>query len=97
MLIIVRPPSQWSANIVKEAFNLVDEKLIPVSNGVTDLFLNYSRTNKASNGPIVFFGRLTYTKGVDTLIEALNLVKERNTANNYSGSWRYGAKSERSG
>ncbi len=70
------PPSQWSANMVQRAFNLNDKKLIPISNGVTDLFLDYSRTKHASNGPIVFFGRLTYTKGVDTLIEALHLLKE---------------------
>lgn len=65
------PPSKWAARIVGEAFNIPKERLHPVPNGVPQEFLNYQRKPEANEGPIVFFGRLSKTKGVDTLIEAL--------------------------
>ena len=68
------PPSKWAARIVGEAFNIPEERWEPVPNGVPREFLNYHRKPEAQKGPIVFFGRLTKTKGVDTLVEALNLL-----------------------
>ncbi|SMO32239.1 glycosyltransferase family 4 protein [Gracilimonas mengyeensis] len=68
------PPSQWAAEMIGKAFNIPRERLQPVHNGVPDEFLNYHRKPEAQQGPIVFFGRLTKTKGVDTLIEALSLL-----------------------
>ncbi len=68
------PPSQWAANLVGKAFNIPEERLQPVPNGVPTEFLNYHRTSDAEEGPIVFFGRLSKTKGVDTLIDALSHI-----------------------
>ena len=68
------PPSQWAANMVGKAFNIPKERLEPVPNGVPTEFLNYYRTSNAEKGPIVFFGRLSMTKGVDLLIEALDHI-----------------------
>lgn len=70
------PPSQWAAEMNMDAFNLSEDKIIPVANGVPDLFLDYTRSDNAADGPIVFFGRLCRSKGVDTLIEALHLIND---------------------
>jgi len=70
------PPSKWAGSIIKEAFNLQEDKIFPVYNGVPDEFLRYHRDISAPKGPAVFFGRLTHTKGVDTFIDALALLKE---------------------
>lgn len=69
------PPSRWAATIVGEAFNIPDERLCPVPNGVPAEFLNYHRKPEAQNGPVVFFGRLSKTKGVDTLVEAFSNIQ----------------------
>lgn len=68
------PPSEWTAKLIQKAFKLDSTRIIPVPNGVSSQFLNYHRDTHAKNGPIVFFGRLSYTKGVDTLIKAFHLV-----------------------
>lgn len=70
------PPSRWAANIVGEAFNIPEERLRPVPNGVPAEFLNYHRKPEAQNGPVVFFGRLSKTKGVDTLVDAFSKIQQ---------------------
>jgi len=67
----VSPPSHWAADTLAEAFDIPEDKLYPVPNGVPAEFLNYHRNGQVSDGPIVFFGRLSKTKGVDTLVKAL--------------------------
>lgn len=69
------PPSRWAAGIVGEAFNIPEERLRPVPNGVPREFLDYHRKKEAGQGPIVFFGRLSKTKGVDTLVDALQKIE----------------------
>ena len=70
------PPSRYAADLVHRAFHIQSEKLKTVPNGVNPIFLKYKRTAPNTDGPIVFFGRLSKTKGVDTLIEALHLLKK---------------------
>lgn len=70
------PPSIWAGNIVQSAFNIKENKILPVYNGVPDEFLKYRRSHLAKKGPAMFFGRLTHTKGVDTFIDALALLKD---------------------
>lgn len=69
------PPSEWAGKIVGEAFNIPHERIQPVPNGVPHEFLNYHRKKEAQQGPIIFFGRLSKTKGVDTLIDALQKIE----------------------
>lgn len=69
------PPSSWAAGLLGEAFNIPKERLRPVPNGVPEEFLQYHRKPDAENGPLVFFGRLSKTKGVDTLIKALGMIE----------------------
>lgn len=71
------PPSKWAGDIVRKAFNLKEDKIFPVYNGVPDEFLRYHRNQTAQKGPAVFFGRLTHTKGVDTFIDALAILNDR--------------------
>lgn len=70
------PPSNWAAKIVGEAFNIPEERLRPVPNGIPSEFLNYHRKPFAKNGPLLFFGRLSKSKGVDILIESINILKK---------------------
>lgn len=72
------PPSQWATDIVSDAYNIPEERLRPVPNGVPREFLQYHRKPEAKDGPIVFFGRLSKTKGVDILVEALHSMENSN-------------------
>lgn len=65
------PPSQWAADELHQLFDIPYSRLRPVHNGVPVEFLNYQRSKEAPDGPIVFFGRFSKTKGVDVLVEAL--------------------------
>ena len=70
------PPSYWAANKIQSLLNLNKDKMQPVHNGVPNEFLNFRREREASNGPIIFFGRFAYDKGVDTLIKALQKIEQ---------------------
>ncbi len=74
---VISPPSRWAAEQHKR-FGLPDERFQIVHNGVPREFLNYNRNaDRAPRGPIVFFGRFTPEKGIDTLIEAIDLLKQK--------------------
>lgn len=71
------PPSRWAADKIQEILKINPDKMKPIPNGVPSEFLNYTRTEKAKEGPIIFFGRFAYDKGVDLLISALiNIDKD---------------------
>jgi len=64
------PPSLWSRDELKKLFDIPDHKIAPVHNGVNPPFLKVHNQYSEIPGPILFFGRLSATKGVDVLIEA---------------------------
>jgi len=71
------PPSAYAARMLHDAYKVPDERLDVVHNGVPREFLEYDHNPDAvEDGPLVFFGRFAEHKGVDTLIDALNLLGE---------------------
>jgi glycosyltransferase involved in cell wall biosynthesis len=64
------PPSFWAGDELKHLFSIPDHKIRPVHNGVNPPFLKVHNIYSDKTGPILFFGRLSATKGVDVLIEA---------------------------
>ncbi len=67
---LVAPTSQWAANRVSQ-FSARPLPLTVVPNGIADAFLTTTRASDAASGPLLFFGRLEATKGLDVLLEAL--------------------------
>lgn len=67
---LVCPPSSWAGEQIETLYGLNRERIRPVSNGVPKEFLYIERSAEASAGPIFFFGRLSYDKGVDLLLRA---------------------------
>lgn len=67
---LICPPSSWAGEQVKNLYGLNQQRIRPVPNGVPKEFLNVKRSEEASAGPIFFFGRLSYDKGVDLLLRS---------------------------
>jgi len=65
------PTSRSSADTVRAAYGLSEDRCTVVPNGVATPFLEVERQPGATDGPIVFFGRLSPAKGARTLVEAL--------------------------
>lgn len=66
----VCPTSNSAAAMVQTAYQLDDHRTTVIPNGITDTFLQLSPAYH-SDGPLVFFGRLASSKGVDVLVDAL--------------------------
>lgn len=73
----VSPPSFYGGDLVREAYRLRGETVRPVHNGVPAEFLDYTWQPGSPDRPLVFFGRLDYDKGIDTLLDALGQLGER--------------------
>ena len=65
------PPSAYGARLVQRAYDLRDEQIEPVHNGVPAEFLDYRWEPGDGTRPILFFGRFARAKGIDTLLDAL--------------------------
>lgn len=68
---LVCPTSEASAQVVRRVFGLDAARMAVVPNGVDPTFLGVTREADAASGPLVFFGRLEHSKGVDVLLAAL--------------------------
>lgn len=68
------PTSRASADSVVEAFGSPVAQCTIVPNGVAQVFFAVERSRDATLGPIVFHGRLSHSKGADTLLEALAIT-----------------------
>lgn len=66
----VCPTSKSAAAMVRAAYRLDEPCTTVIPNGITDTFLQLSPTYDP-DGPLVFFGRLAPSKGVDVLVDAL--------------------------
>jgi glycosyltransferase involved in cell wall biosynthesis len=73
----VCPTSESAASMVRAAFRIDAARVRVVPNGITQDFFEVEPRPDAVKGPLVFFGRLSTGKGIDTLIEALGKVKEK--------------------
>ena len=72
---LISPPSRWSADTVRRIFELDQDRVEPVPNGVPPEFLAISRKGANENGHLFFFGRLSHDKGVDLLLKAYSRLK----------------------
>jgi len=68
--------SNASRALLARAFAVDPGETHVVPNGVDPVFVEVTRVARARHGPIVFFGRIERSKGVDTLIEALSRLRE---------------------
>jgi glycosyltransferase involved in cell wall biosynthesis len=69
----VCPTSEASANEVRRALRVERVRVIP--NGVDPAYLARERALDAPHGPLLFFGRLERSKGVDVLLEAFERLQ----------------------
>lgn len=68
---VVCATSRSGGRLVQRVFDVADERLRVIPNGVADDFLETRWTPPPSGAPLLFFGKLEDDKGVDTLLEAL--------------------------
>ena len=64
------PTSQASADELIKLFKLSEDRIEVIPNGVAEAFVQCTRNARAKEGPLVFFGRLSETKGVSDLLDA---------------------------
>jgi glycosyltransferase involved in cell wall biosynthesis len=65
------PPSRFAADIVQKALKVEGSRVRVVNNGVPPEFLSFHYdSDRAVDGPIVFFGRFNPNKGADVLLRA---------------------------
>jgi glycosyltransferase involved in cell wall biosynthesis len=62
--------------MIEQAYGIPSSRFSFIPNGVSPTFLEKPVTH-TPDGPLVFFGRLEKTKGVDVLIEALTLLDRK--------------------
>lgn len=67
---MVCPTSEAAARTIEQALRVPREKIRVVPNGLEPVFSSVERAPRASDAPIVFFGRLEESKGVDVLLAA---------------------------
>jgi glycosyltransferase involved in cell wall biosynthesis len=67
--------STFSLEQVRECFSISPEKLTVIHNGIDPLFLSQKYRDNGQKG-ILYFGRLTHAKGVDTLLQAYAQLSE---------------------
>jgi glycosyltransferase involved in cell wall biosynthesis len=70
--------SHASRVLLARAFAVDPRETFVVPNGVDPVFVELTRTERARHGPIVFFGRIERSKGVDTLMDALSRLRKTN-------------------
>src|SRR5262245_831508 len=68
--------SNASRALLARVFAVDPRDTYVVPNGVDPVFVEVTRAARARHGPIVFFGRIERSKGVDTLIEALSRLRD---------------------
>lgn len=66
---IICPTSSFSKNMYKNFFNLHEKQFSVVYNGVEESFFKV-KLHENLNKKIIFFGRLSHSKGIDTLLKA---------------------------
>lgn len=75
---VVCTPSNESAIMLKKHFRPLD-KVVPIHNGIPEDFLPFQRNESidVENAPIIYFGRLSSDKGLDTLLQAYSIFSKK--------------------
>ncbi|MEX2600705.1 MAG: glycosyltransferase family 4 protein [Balneolaceae bacterium] len=68
------PPSNWAAGRIRKIQGVREEKIRVIPNGVPSEFLRFQWSPAGKGTPLLFFGRLSHDKGVDTLLHAYQLL-----------------------
>lgn len=78
------PPSHYFARLMRERLNLPEHRIRVIYNGINlDGFEPASQSNQASSAPTIgYFARMCREKGLDTLVEAFIILKERDSVKN---------------
>ncbi len=72
-------PSNFMKNLIAKTYNLSEEKISIVPNGVDENILQIQRQNQRSNEfKLLFIGRLVQQKGIDILLKSLKKIVENN-------------------
>ncbi len=64
------PTSKASAEDLIRHYELRRDRIEVIPNGIADAFVHCTRRSDAKDGPLVYFGRLSATKGVHDLVDA---------------------------
>jgi glycosyltransferase involved in cell wall biosynthesis len=75
---LVCPTSRSAADMVTKALRVPPKKITVVSNGIKKLFFSIKQSKINSDAPIIFFGRLEQSKGLDTLLNAYANIRPFN-------------------
>jgi glycosyltransferase involved in cell wall biosynthesis len=70
------PTSKSAARMMAQAFDVGGDKVQVVPNGIDRVFFDAKWSPSDEERPVVFFGRLSTSKGVDLLLDALALVRD---------------------
>ncbi|HZV36713.1 MAG TPA: glycosyltransferase family 4 protein, partial [Verrucomicrobiae bacterium] len=78
------PPSQYFARLMRERLNLPEHRIRVIYNGINlEGFEPAPHNAQPSSAPTMgFFARMCREKGLDTLVEAFIILKERDTVKN---------------
>jgi glycosyltransferase involved in cell wall biosynthesis len=72
----VSTTSDSAATKVSSIYNLPPHQTVVIPNGVSPVFQDVADTPYCPDGPLLFFGRLARSKGVDVLIDALTRLRQ---------------------
>ncbi|MBO6793741.1 MAG: glycosyltransferase family 4 protein [Balneolaceae bacterium] len=71
------PTSKFAVSLYRDVYAIDDKPFDVVPNGIPDEFINLEVDQKSpSKNRIIFFGRLSKEKGVETLLDAATLIPE---------------------
>ncbi|HWF19701.1 MAG TPA: glycosyltransferase family 4 protein [Verrucomicrobiae bacterium] len=78
------PPTQYFARLMRERLNLPEHRVRVIYNGINlDGFELSTLNHQSSTTPTLgYFARMCREKGLDTLVEAFIILKERDTVKN---------------
>lgn len=68
------PPSAFVARLIRQAYSLPAERVRVIPGGVAAPFLNAPASAPPPDGPVVYVGRFTRVRGVDVLLDAVELL-----------------------
>lgn len=75
---MVCPTSHATAQMIERALLLPSQKIRVIPNGIHPAFTQVNRELITTNAPIIFYGRVEFSKGIDTLIDAYIEIRPPN-------------------
>lgn len=71
------PTSHYALQLLKLHYNFSGVKTEIIPNGVNEIFLQ-TKLKRKFDSSLIYFGRLTESKGIDVLVEAMSFIKNNN-------------------